>query len=33
MKCLVTDYFEETVDKYFDKIAFVDNNREITFGS
>lgn len=31
MKCLVTDYFEETVNKFADKIAFVDKSREITF--
>lgn len=29
--CLITDYFEEVVEKYPDNIAFVDKKREISF--
>lgn len=31
MNCLITDYLEKTVKEYPNKIAFIDQSREITF--
>ncbi len=31
MNCLVTDYLDRTAERYPDKVAFVDQKREITF--